>query len=209
MLDVGANIGYFTLLFAKLVGPSGKVIAFEPDTQLHQILTFNLQSNRIVNAVAVNKAVDAKSHTARLYISRDKGDQRLYDSGDGRPYQVVEAVSLDAFLASISEERVDWVKIDVQGLEGKVLEGMRLAIARNPGVRIICEFWPYSLEKSGYGVTRFFETVRSVGLKWYHFDEKRGRVAEDSEEILLQEYSPLSRKFGNLLLSSPMLGDIL
>src|SRR5258708_4586206 len=96
VLDIGANIGYYTLIAAKLVGPSGKVYAFEPDPTNFKILKKNVERNGHSNVVLVNQAVADKNKKVRLYLNpANKGDHRIYDSKDGRSSIAVRTIRLD------------------------------------------------------------------------------------------------------------------
>ena len=124
-IDVGAYIGYYTLLLAKHVGPSGRVIAFEPLPENFRVLSENIELNSLQNVIAENKAVAHQSGVAMLY--RGYGGplsltSSIVDvSGEGLE---VQAISLDEYL-SHNRERVAFVKIDAEGAEVQVLEGMK------------------------------------------------------------------------------------
>src|SRR5262249_15912979 len=111
VLDLGANLGYYTLLFARRVGPTGKVFAFEPDPDNFALLEENVARNGYDNMVLARKAASDKSGTAQLYRSADnQGDQRLYDTDGKRPCIEVESITLDEFFADYAG-RIDLVKM--------------------------------------------------------------------------------------------------
>jgi FkbM family methyltransferase len=148
-VDVGANIGYFTVLFSRLVGEKGHVFAFEPDPQNMAILRRNLETNGCRNVTVEAKAVGDRLETVRLYRSTEVlGDHRIYDSGDGRESLPVEAIPLDQYFADY-RGRIDAVKMDIQGAELLALKGMSATLDRNPAVWLLMEFWPYGLHKAG------------------------------------------------------------
>ena len=81
VIDIGANIGYYTLLLSKLVGKNGKVIAFEPDKDSISMLKKNIKHNNCRNVQIVPMAVSDHSGSGTLYISNShSGDHRIYDS---------------------------------------------------------------------------------------------------------------------------------
>src|SRR5262249_42101912 len=85
VVDVGANIGYYTLIFARLVGPRGRVFAFEPDPGNFALLKKNVEANRYKNVVLVNAALSDEPATLKLYLSEEnRGDHRIYPSDDQR-----------------------------------------------------------------------------------------------------------------------------
>jgi len=84
VLDIGANIGYYTLIFAKLVGQEGEVLAFEPDPNNFALLKKNIEINGYRNVSLLQKAVSNRSGKIRLYLSdSNPGAHTIYDSHDG------------------------------------------------------------------------------------------------------------------------------
>ena len=129
-LDVGANIGYYTALATRAVGPNGKVIALEPDPESFQYLEQTIGANAVGNVLAFPIAASDVPATLPLFISHDnRGDNRLYRPGADWPKIEVEARPIDALLAENDIETLDLIKIDVQGYEPKVIAGLRDTIA--------------------------------------------------------------------------------
>lgn len=205
VLDIGANIGYYTTLFSRLAGSDGRIIAFEPDRDLFPILSKNIQRNGLTNVQVENQAIADATGKIKLYYSADKGDQRIYDSGDDRPFYEVRAVSIDNYFSK--PIKIDWVKVDIQGAEGFALQGMRNTILANKEIKIVCEFWPYGIEQSGYGSQRFFHLLDEFGFRIYELNERKGSIRLTNAEGLLAEYTPVSRKFTNLILSTTDLDE--
>jgi FkbM family methyltransferase len=130
--DCGANIGYFSLIFAQLAGPAGKVFAFEPSPDSFVCLQESRQLNGFANLVPIHKAVWNRSETVSFVQSEtDVSLVSDYVSGcldKAAPTQDVlnvDAVSLDEFIYEQGNPIPDFVKIDVEGSEGKVVEGAR------------------------------------------------------------------------------------
>src|SRR5262249_29206299 len=119
VLDIGANIGYYTLIFARRVGTAGRVFAFEPDPENFALLKSNVEANGYKNVVLVNAALSNQSGTLRLYLcDENRGDHRIYPSGDGRRAIEIPALTGDEYLKDVSDVR--FIKMDVQGAEGRV-----------------------------------------------------------------------------------------
>jgi len=98
VLDVGANIGYYTLLCAKLVGDLGQVFAFEPDTVNFAWLSRNVRMNNLENVLPVRKAVSNVTGIAKLHLSeRNRGAHTLRDSEDSRRAVQVETIRLSDY----------------------------------------------------------------------------------------------------------------
>lgn len=141
VLDVGANIGFLTLVASRLVGPTGHVYACEPLPSNVQLLRANLESNDVRNVTVVDVALGARSERRRLAVEL-AGDGPLRAAlalpGETLGGPMVDVVTADALLASGRCATPDLVKIDVEGAEVEVLEGMqRLLTFRRPV--IVCE----------------------------------------------------------------------
>ena len=120
VLDVGCGKGYFSLAIARMVGPTGRVIAFEPDPESFALLQKNVAANGYANVVLEQKALSNEPGSLKLYLAEENlGDHRIYPVGE-REFVEVEAVTLDDYLAE-KGGRVDFIKVDTQGAEGVIL----------------------------------------------------------------------------------------
>ncbi|TLD68426.1 FkbM family methyltransferase [Phragmitibacter flavus] len=185
IVDVGANIGYYSLIFAKAVGPTGTVFGFEPDPGNFSLLTQNLKLNGHENVTMVNKAVTDKSGEIELFVSPGcPADHRIYDSGDGRQKLTIPAVALDDYFSEIKAQ-IDLIKMDIQGAEFFAVKGMKKVLATNPKVKLLTEFWPFGLKRAGVDPMDYLKLLREIGLKVLYFDEsnKTLRTAEMQELI--------------------------
>jgi FkbM family methyltransferase len=188
VLDLGANIGYYTLHLARLVGPEGRVYAFEPDPTNRTLLRHNVACNGYTNVELVGKAVSDRTGEAQLYrCADDQGDHHLYDSGEPRPTLAVEAVALDDHFANY-QARLDLLKIDVRGAEGAALRGMKALLQRHPRVKLITQFWPLGLAKAGTTPAVYLETLLEFGFHLFEFDEGEWQLRPAEPTRLLQEY---------------------
>jgi FkbM family methyltransferase len=158
-LDIGANIGYYTLLAAARVGPQGNVIAFEPNPHNCELLSKSVELNRFANVTLHAYAVSDQAGS--FGFSADDSNGRLI-AGDQEIAQFqVETVVLDQFLAQ--EARIDLIKMDIEGFEGKALQGMKELIRRHTPV-IISEFNAGSMERlSGIKPAEYLDQLRELG----------------------------------------------
>ena len=152
VLDIGANQGLYTSLFARLVGPSGRVVAFEPDDMLYNVLAENVGEAAQRNVELHHLALGSESGKLTLHRSLlNSGDNRLAPQaarqGVREPVQI-SVMRLDEALAG---QQIDFVKMDVQGWEMEVFRGMEglLDDPRNAGMAIYFEFWPQGLQDAG------------------------------------------------------------
>ncbi len=139
--DVGANIGYFSVLFAKWVGAHGQVVAFEPHPKNCMYLEENSRLNHFEERILVLRAA-ASSISGWVRLAGPKSDMyRVSQEGPpagGNPGLRVKAVALDDFVRERGTRAPSVVKMDVEGHEGKVLEGMAQTLAQND-IRILLE----------------------------------------------------------------------
>ena len=165
VLDLGANMGYFTLLAARLVGKEGKVYAFEPQPTNYSLLVKNIELNGYDNVVPLQKAVSNTSGLVKLFISdEDIGNSTIFQYGGDRESVEVEAVTLDDFFKD-KEHRVDVIKMDVEGAEMAALLGMDRIIRENKDLKIFSELYPELMMAMGYSPEDF---VRKL-MDDYHF----------------------------------------
>ena len=175
-VDVGAHVGYYTLLASRLVGPQGQVYAFEPSPRTYRALETNLALNDVANVNAMNVAAGAEDgsavlHEAPRYASGNSSlTRRMLETPDvGRPedYTAVE-VSVGVVDAIVPREafgRVRLIKVDVEGYEVEVLRGLDLILAEGAPVSLIVELTPeWSAEAPGPFVE---ELCRRHGLAPY------------------------------------------
>lgn len=157
VIDVGANVGFFTQYFARWVGPRGRVVAIEPETENHAELVRRLAAAGLADRVrAPRAAADAASGTARLMVNRDHpGDHRLADAGEPVP-----ALTLDEVAAG--EAAVSLIKIDVQGVEMRVLEGAAVILARDRPALFV-EVAPEALASYGASVDSLLDWLAARG----------------------------------------------
>ena len=199
VIDVGANIGYFTLLLAKLVGPRGHVFAFEPDPTNFALLKKNIAANAYTNITAEQCAVSNSKEPLHLFLCEtNRGDHRVYDSGGSRHTIDVPSVRLDQYFANTSHDlRV--IKMDIQGAEWGALQGMSSLLERNPQISLLTEFWPRGLDLAGADPERFFEHLVQLGFKAFELGAKGVAPAPTSYSQLAKSYTVANNHFTVLL----------
>jgi len=162
ILDIGANIGFYSKILSDCVGVQGKVHSFEPDSVNFRHLKKNLKSRS--NVLLINKAVSDKSGTLNVYKSKDLNvDHRTYPIGEFESIEVIEAISIDEYVNAAW--LVNVVKMDIQGFEVSALKGMENTVAANPNIKLLLEFWPFGLHEAGSSVQVFCDQIYSMGLR--------------------------------------------
>jgi FkbM family methyltransferase len=196
IVDVGANIGYYTLLFSKLTGEAGRVYAFEPEPQNFALLQQNLTRNARTNVVALNRALSDRSGQSFLYLSSENlGDHQAYPSEDDRRKVPITMTRLDECVRG----PVDLIKMDVQGFEARALDGMEAVIASSPRVAIFTEFWPEGLRRANSDAGEFLRRLRSFDFEILFINEYANRLEPADDAELLRRYAPAIGSHTNLL----------
>ena len=148
VIDVGANIGYHSTVLSALVGPVGRVYAFEPDPECYQILEYNVSRSKYRNVTPVQLAVCHKVGTTKFFETEECGTHSLFNVRPNltRRILTVNTTTIDAFLANHGNPDVGFIKIDTEGAESTVLAGMNGLLSRGTAISIILEFCPTYIE---------------------------------------------------------------
>ena len=191
ILDIGANIGYTACLFASAASPAAKVYAFEPDHESYQTLVGEIRRRKLSEmieplAVAVGNEIGSvefwhnEGHSAdhRVVTSKFK------ESGvPGEKIATVPATTIDEFVCARGLERIAFVKIDVQGYELAVCEGMRKTLDRFPETPISIEYSPGSLGELGQEPAELLRFFRSRNYDIYVLTRSTLELAPDDQVI--------------------------
>ncbi len=137
VIDVGAAFGFYTILASKRVGQQGKVVAIEPQPDSFEMLNRNIRLNKLTNTRTLNYAVSSKKATLKLYSTYSVIQERARQSLQS--YIEVRADTLDNLLRHVGIDLVNWIKIDVEGAEYKVLTGAKEILSANKPISILVE----------------------------------------------------------------------
>ena len=166
VIDIGANIGYFTLIEARAVGERGKVYAIEPDPRNLKLLRKNVEINNLHNVEVFNCAISDKTGTEKFYLARCSNWNTLIPSSDA--FDVidvieVEAYSLDDFVEKNRIEKVDAIRMDIEGGEGKVIDG-GISTLKKAKI-LIMETHPELVVELGYSMEWMIDKLKSLGFE--------------------------------------------
>lgn len=189
VVDIGAHIGFYTLLAARLVGRKGRVYAFEPNPEVLDFLVRNIVENGYQEIVHVIPKAAASQHgKTRLYLSNlESGEASFYPSQQVSGSGVeVETVSLDEFFAGEGWPRIDVMKVDVEGAEVEVLKGMKELVRRNRALKLIVEFSPHAQIKAVGSPVVVLNVLLDLGFKSFYairYGLREVKVPEDLEVL--------------------------
>ena len=177
ILDIGANIGYFTLIFSKLSGTTGKVFSFEPETTNFNVLRKNVEENNFKNIIIEKLAVSNQSGRKKLYLSEGPGGHRLFESNYcTKDFTFVDVITLDDYFENKSIiEKITLVKIDVEGAELSVLNGMKSILKQNKNLKILLEYYEPFIKESGYSPKELFDFLDNTGFFIYSINKKNSK----------------------------------
>ena len=193
VLDIGAHIGYYTLQFANLVGSTGKVYAFEPEPKNFELLKKNVQINKHDNVVLIQKIVSDKVGIVEFFISKfDSIGNKLFKSNgehETKEYAIkIESTTLDEYFKD-SKEKIDFIKMDIQGGEGKATLGMKNLLKENKNLKIVQEWWPDGLKQNHTNPEDHLKFLRHMGYKFYEIDSSiKKDILPTTIEQLLEKY---------------------
>jgi FkbM family methyltransferase len=169
VLDVGAHLGYFTLLAARR---GARVIAFEPNPATLPYLRDNVRANGVEARVTIIPKALAGEPGRRTFFPSAGGDMSsLHRQGASTGEVEVEVTTADAV---VGDRAVDVIKMDVEGAELEALAGMGATIANAPGLRLFAEWNPVALEAAGAQPAALPRRLRDLGLEPQVIDEDGG-----------------------------------
>ena len=176
VIDIGANIGYYTTLLSQEAGDKGLILAIEPDLESFKYLSRSINSLENKNVLSFPIAASNLRQRLPLYISKDnRGDNRLYQNNQKRDHFLVDCLTIDELSFQTKIESFDLIKIDVQGYEPKVFQGMQKTIRSSKNLTILTEFWPKGIIQAGESPVNFLRTLRKMKLKLFEL-KKNGSL---------------------------------
>ena len=198
VIDLGAHIGYFTLLAARAVGPAGKVYSFECDPSNARFLRHNVALNGYGEAVRiVTKAAANHSGVARFIIdsaSSGRGSLALEREADNTIE--VECTAVDDVIES--QEQIGIVKIDIEGTEVDALRGMERTLSRMEDLVMFVECNPSALSAAGSSVADLLEELARHAFQVRVIHESKKSLSTDLSELFEAERSGSDNYYTNL-----------
>jgi FkbM family methyltransferase len=169
VLDVGANVGYYTVKMATLVGASGRVLAFEPNPSVLAELQFNVELNRLRNVQVFPLALAEQSGKSTFCVPRpgweSHGSLRPNDSFQVSSTAEVQTDRLDTVLSSLGSPKIDFVKMDVEGAEMGVIRGAAQFLSRPDAPPVVFEAVESHFSAFGHSVFDVLHAFESHGYR--------------------------------------------
>lgn len=165
LVDIGANIGYYTAMVGRRLGSEGLVLAVEPDELNFEILRRNIARDPAVNSSTTALNIALNDHPGLISIfksSNNMGDHRTYYV-PGREHYLVPALTLDQLISDLGRQP-DIIKIDVQGSELNVFSGARRTLENADSLLLITEFWTEGLTRAGASPQEYADLLKDSGF---------------------------------------------
>jgi FkbM family methyltransferase len=170
VLEIGANIGYYTLLLSHLVGPTGMVIAVEPHPENVRLLRLNLKLNRVTNAVVVPVAISDEVGVAQMFISKGSNWHSLMPTPKSCEQSItVPTTTVDELVRQL-EQPIDLIRMDIEGWEVKALHGAERTLKRDKPT-LVMEVHPSYLQPEE--VEGLLQWLQSLGYRWAFIISRR------------------------------------
>ncbi len=183
VLDIGAHHGFYTLLAAHCVGPTGKVIAFEPSPKERRKLLWHVRLNRCRQVQVEPFAVSDREGTMKLFLTQDNSANSL-SPPEISPIvgsATVPVITLDAYCQRNGIERVDLIKMDVEGAELLVLKGAQRLLTTQPRPVIVTEVSRRTTARFGYTVDELLAFLKERDYFWVNIPEEENAAAVPKE----------------------------
>lgn len=189
-IDIGSNIGLFSLHAAQIVNSQGKVYAFEPTPSTNSRLIENIELNKFQNIINANAiGLSSKKGKLELNISTIGYDAwNTFAQNSDTLFQkkmMVSVQTLDNFLTenNITENKIKLVKIDVEGWEIEVLKGAVSLLSLEDAPVFMIEFTEENLFAAGANSYELYDLLVSFGYSWYIYDSKMNKLFKDPKRM--------------------------
>lgn len=179
-IDVGGNVGLYSALALHTLNSKGKIITLEPHPESFALLSKNVEVNQktrgIEDAPQINlfkMAASSQSGSRTLALNpENKADNRVSDAPAEWESIPIEAKSMDDLLAEQGIEEVNFVKMDVQGYEHRIVSGFMETLRRSKKTIVLTEFWPQGMKVSGGDARTYLQVLSDLGFTLYELKER-------------------------------------
>lgn len=195
--DVGANIGYFTLEFARSVGSQGKVLSFEPHPEIFKVLQRNVSRNKYQNISLQNVACGEEATFSKLYFSTEnEGNHKIVENSSSKDSVKIKVVKLSTFIETHPPRLI---KMDIEGAELLALRGLGADYLKYSRVDFVIEYHPYEMSFFDIEGEQVIDFFIDTGYKFRNLAFPDSPII--SREEILKKYKKEDRSITNLFCS--------
>jgi FkbM family methyltransferase len=196
VVEIGANVGYYTLLIAQKIGETGRLTAFEANPAVFRHLFRNVEINRYINRVTlVNQAVtDRRGQITFRALRHHLGSSTIIDIPQERVHHyqdevdeiTVSTTSLDEYFSG-TDQRIALIKVDAEGSEPFILDGMQAVLDRNPTIKLVLEFVPALIRGAGRDPRAFLMSLEQHGFRLHQISAESSLIRTTVDELIALE----------------------
>ena len=177
IVEIGSNMGYYSLIISSKIGDTGRLFAFEANPDTYQILRDNIEINGFNNRVTLEKraVIDKVEKIAFQKLTKNLATSSIVEYSKLNQYSEeleiikVDATSLDQYFDN-KDIKIELIKMDAEGSEPRIFEGMKNLIINNANLTIICEFNPPLISATSVDPRKFLEKIQSYGFTLKYID---------------------------------------
>ena len=186
-IDIGANIGLYSIYASKIVNNNGKVIAFEPTPTTFERLRQNILLNNLTNIEANNMGLSNKKSVLKLHISTD-GHDAWNSFADLDNIVISEEINvnvdtLDSYINKKMIQNIKLIKLDVEGWEKYVIEGAANLLKRKDAPVFMVEFTEANAFASGYYLGEIYDFMKNHGYSWYSYNSELNSLILEKKKL--------------------------
>jgi len=191
-IDIGANIGLFSLIASPIIGEKGEIISFEPCSPTLHRFEENISLNNFKNIITNKQAISNKNGKATLQIASDGYDawNSIAEPAKGEVFETeeIDTITFDDYISNsqIDISKIALVKIDVEGWEMPVLEGGKEFFSSAEAPSLIVEFTEANAANAGYSCTDLYHALVDYGYSLFTYDASNNRLIPEK----LREHYP-------------------
>jgi FkbM family methyltransferase len=166
-LDLGSHIGFYALIAARIVSESGHVYAFEPTPATRDTLNKNIIDNNLSNIITVESfGISDRSEKVYFIVNSNSSEcNKISRSGiESENIITIKTISVDDYAILNNIQKIDLVKMDIEGAEYQAIMGMRKIISENPDIKLIFEYNKKILDENDSSGVKIFNLLKELGF---------------------------------------------
>jgi len=198
IIDAGANIGLYSLIASKSIGPTGRVISFEPSKETYQRLLDNITLNGFSNITAMNIGLGDRENE-KLVLRQDVGfgdaerylfpynktpNRKLLNVNVLQIEEEIDCDTLDNCLENLHINKIDFLKIDTEGYEYYILQGAKKILRSSPEIVILMECTSLGTARASTTQQKVFMILKEFELRIFYWNQELKDFCEDETGIL-------------------------